>query len=920
MIKNPLSVRWLKNLTFLSGFLLLSAPLGQAADTLNFFKNYFVTGDVIVAGVGLRSTGQPDGFGLGDIYIGVNNQQGVLQPGVPCTDASGIVPCSTAGAVPAQPIAAFLYWETEETVPDPASTDGFFNSNAIVGKLVGDQNNPACWSSSGPGGPPQAKGRVYRADVLRFLPIVTINSKKYRQPNFHHTVRLRDSGGNGNGNVKLTQGASLVIVYRIVVRGNPTIVPLRSVVAYDGAYTLKPGTLPFEQTIGGFYQAVTSDPTAKMIPIVANGGSGQAQTLTVTNATLNNSNDGTNPFFGILGERWDNPLIPITLTNAASYTTNVTTGNNQTCLTFASVWTSTKVVDIDNDGLLDTWETNGLHLNTGGPTPAQPATFGGCLDYPAEPCVDLHAMGADAAANHPDIFVEIDWLQSDPTVPSTYHVHTPKLDALSKVAASFLSNGFYLHFDVGNLYQGNSFIVPANLAKGGLITDENESTLECTGTMVTPDCPYPGQPVLSWKKGFLGVKNGFPNLNVQPHFDHNRKDIFHYALFAHALAGPFTNGVPNDTDPKSFSGVSDRPGGDLMVTLGLWLSDILADNQTGSVLTQAGALMHELGHNLDLSHAGKSRVPNCISNYFSVMNYLYQVRGLTDANGNEHIDYSNGFGGTLNESSLSEAGSYPYRARFFRPTFPTDQARATIHCDGTDITDNASFIRLENTNLSTPDWNGDGLKPADPPYSQDVSFNGSSVDAFSDSTDWTSLNLQQIGARANAFGLSVDVGVNDLSVLDSAQQDLGGDELGGSDGELGGSDGELGGSDGELGGSDGELGDIDYHNVISTLDPLDAKTPLTAATKFDLPLGARIQLGPWNGPGLGQIRAFDIYRKDDAHLDFVKIDTVNATIPPTPRSYNDVVDDFVHAGATCPVGVYLNPTTCFNTKYTYYIQ
>ncbi len=37
-----------------------------------------------------------------------------------------------------------------------------------------------------------------------------------------------------------------------------------------------------------------------------------------------------------------------------------------------------------------------------------------------------------------------------------------------------------------------------------------------------------------------------------------------------------------------------------MVTLGLWRSDIPAVDQVGTVLEQAGTLMHELGHNLDL--------------------------------------------------------------------------------------------------------------------------------------------------------------------------------------------------------------------------------------------------------------------------------------------------------------------------------
>ena len=98
-----------------------------------------------------------------------------------------------------------------------------------------------------------------------------------------------------------------------------------------------------------------------------------------------------------------------------------------------------------------------------------------------------------------------------------------------------------------------------------------------------------------------------------------------------------------------------------MVTLGLWRYDdpvgcnpaVNCNDQTGSALVQAGTIMHELGHNLDLSHAGLYRAPNCLPNYPSVMNYLYQTRGLTDTAGNEHIDYSYGSLGPLNESSLS---------------------------------------------------------------------------------------------------------------------------------------------------------------------------------------------------------------------------------------------------------------------------
>src|SRR5437870_8975122 len=79
---------------FALGFVMLFAQSGghaQAADALNFFKNYFITGDYVVGGVGLRGTGV-NGFATGTINM-------------------------TNAAVPqgAEVLGAFLYWETVET-------------------------------------------------------------------------------------------------------------------------------------------------------------------------------------------------------------------------------------------------------------------------------------------------------------------------------------------------------------------------------------------------------------------------------------------------------------------------------------------------------------------------------------------------------------------------------------------------------------------------------------------------------------------------------------------------------------------------------------------------------------------------------------------------------------------------------------
>src|SRR5262249_27652232 len=134
------------------------APLSPAigADALNYFQNYFVTGDAAIGSVALRGTGV-NGIATGKITISA----------VPCTSGIGrsasIVTCVTSGAVPVDVVAAYLYWETEETSISPASMNGTFDGKSIVGLVLGNPNNPACWSSGRTSSSSNASGRVYRA-------------------------------------------------------------------------------------------------------------------------------------------------------------------------------------------------------------------------------------------------------------------------------------------------------------------------------------------------------------------------------------------------------------------------------------------------------------------------------------------------------------------------------------------------------------------------------------------------------------------------------------------------------------------------------------------------------------------------------------------------------------------------------------
>src|SRR5262249_9291857 len=272
------------------------------------------------------------------------------------------------------------------------------------------------------------------------------------------------------------------------------------------------------------------------------------------------------------------------------------------------------------------------------------------------------------------------------------------------------------------------------------------------------------------------------------------------------------------------------------------------------------------------------RLPNCMPNYPSVMNYLYQTRGLTDADGLEHIDFSSGLLSPLDENSLPKLpgamGPLNYRVRFYGSPTATEGA-ATVHCDGSPITNGAREIRLESARVSTPDWNRTG-RSDDGPVSSDVNFSGSIEDGvgggkvFLDTNDWGSLNLQQIGARENVGGLSGDVGDADLGDADLGDADLGDADLG---------DADLG--DADLG--DADLGDMSFDNAISSIDPTSASQTLKATNKTD-----RITLS-WGGPGIGQIRTYSIYRSDAVNPPVV-IANLNGAPPVT--TYDDAVTDY----------------------------
>src|SRR5258706_6294046 len=138
--------------------------LAQTTTPLNFGNNYFVSGDYVVAGVGLR------GFGVN----GFATKQFTMP------DANSVP--STGVPSGADIVSALLYWATVESSQSAfTGQNGFFRpvfsggpakGYSITGALLGNPNAPVSWSSGGCNGSSNGSKtmRTYSADVRAYLP------------------------------------------------------------------------------------------------------------------------------------------------------------------------------------------------------------------------------------------------------------------------------------------------------------------------------------------------------------------------------------------------------------------------------------------------------------------------------------------------------------------------------------------------------------------------------------------------------------------------------------------------------------------------------------------------------------------------------------------------------------------------------
>ena len=751
--------------------------------------------------------------------------------------------------------------------------------------------------------------------MLRFLDVDATTGKFI--VNGLHQVQLPDGGG------VTALGASLVVIYR-----DPTA-PLNAIVMYDGAYTMDQSTESMVQHLQGFYQPATTK--GKLTQIVGSAQANKSERLLFNGLPIS-----TGAFRAAQGPSWDNPTFDVTApVTATQVTVSVDHAGLSSCdcLTWGAIIYRTEVKDSDGDGLLDVWESSTTPI----------------YDPRGQPLPLLSAMGADPARK--DIFVEAGSMQT--SADTAYggllrpaHTHLPPQAALKLVGDAFKNapDPIALHFDMGNAYplpeagepSAEEYLIRGPSARGGEIVDEQMTVCTPGATdqpWVCQFAQYPG--TVGWKTGFRFLRDEVlsvtppagmtappageefcdsPGYTCNRRFDRNRKDMFRYALFAHALGIPKSEdpASPDFHVPRTNTGVGDFPGGDLMVTLGAFADT--AGRPVGTPFMQASTLMHELGHDFERRHGGDALEPNCKPTYLSVMNYLYQLRGLLDDAGRPHLDFSGMIEPTVDETLLADGApsALPYRIGWYAPLAGSYLERfgraAGTHCDGSPLlaTDVPS-ARIDNRTSATPiDWKANGVAEAS--FSLDVNFNGrtskldGTADVLAGSNDWAQLVLTQTGARRSpgalfvidstghlAVGpLSLDSGRGDLGRGDLGRGDLGRGDLGRGDlgrGDLGRGDlgrGDLGRGDlgapplgrgdlgrGDLGGGDLFVGDpnnrggeLDFETAsdLASTPPNEFRACVigTECTTQASPLH-RVRVD-WTTPNVGGVSRFVVYR------------------------------------------------------------
>lgn len=202
------------------------------------------------------------------------------------------------------------------------------------------------------------------------------------------------------------------------------------------------------------------------------------------------------------------------------------------------------------------------------------------------------------------IYVEIDYMEVSPS-----HSHKPSQDVIRRVRDAFQHEGYAIHLDLSNSIPHQRAI------QVGSILETSPAVVDL----------------------------------MNHYFQHIGDDRYFYSIWGHNFASGQT--------VYDYSGIADTPGRVHLVTLGSFTDFGTEDNRVGTFI-------HEFGHNLGQLHGGTND-DHCKPNYISVMNYYYQLDGITAGLVEQDFappgfswpidfSYSHGLLTSLNESALDE--------------------------------------------------------------------------------------------------------------------------------------------------------------------------------------------------------------------------------------------------------------------------
>ncbi len=342
--------------------------------------------------------------------------------------------------------------------------------------------------------------------------------------------------------------------------------------------------------------------------------------------------------------------------------------------------------DREGDGLLDSWETDGIDF-----------------DGVAPPDIDLPILGADPDVK--DIFVEVDVMAGVPFDQGD----------LDDVVAAFATAPAWA---VDN-YDGSSGI-QLHVILDGDSPFAAPLTIQANETL--PEDFY------TIKEEYFGseVDRNHPNWNE---IRAAKLEVFRYCLWADSI----------ETSTHKLGGRAEGiPANDFVVAGGA----LSQTPEFAGVLREAvaGNFMHELGHTLGLYHGGHQNRPSSRPNYLSVMNYTYTepmdvvTRDGSNAKEVWRLDYSREAMLTLDENRLREFDGIDgplNRKIIFNSAGDGEPQRFVI----------------EWANATAVDWNDNNSYETEP-YSLDISCFGCaarSYEKLESYTDWDRLRYDLHG-------------------------------------------------------------------------------------------------------------------------------------------------------------------------------